>query len=41
MYDALIRFFFKENPDGLNDVEYARRRKELKWLSQSGFLNMQ
>lgn len=36
--DALIRFHFKENPDLLTDEEYAIRWKELKWLSNEGFL---
>jgi hypothetical protein len=38
MYDAMIRFFFKENPDHLSDEEYARRIKELRWLADEGFL---
>jgi len=33
----MIRFFFKENPDKLDDYEYAKRVKELVWLSQEGF----
>jgi hypothetical protein len=37
-YDAMIRLFFKENPDQLNDDEFARRVKELKFLSEQGFL---
>jgi hypothetical protein len=36
--DALIRFFFKENPDLLTDDEYAIRWKELIWLSNEGLL---
>lgn len=36
--DAMIRFFFKENPDNLSDEEYARRWKEINWLSGEGFL---
>jgi len=38
MYDAMIRFFFKEDPDTLTDFEYARRSKELSWLANEGFL---
>ena len=38
MYDGLIRFFFKEDPDSLEDMEYARRIKELSWLGKEGFL---
>jgi len=38
MYDAMIRFFFKEDPDTLSDDEYARRIKELRWLADEGFL---
>lgn len=34
--DALIRFFFKENPDLLTDDEYAIRWNELRWLSKEG-----
>jgi len=34
----MIRFFFKENPDELDDDEYVRRVKELRWLSDEGFL---
>jgi len=34
----MIRFLFKENPDALDDDEYARRWAELKWLSKEGFL---
>jgi len=37
MYDAMIRFFFKENPDHLDDEDYVRRVKELRWLSEEGF----
>jgi hypothetical protein len=39
MYDAMVRFLFKENPDELSDMEYARRVKELRWLSESGFFD--
>ncbi|MEA4916545.1 hypothetical protein [Proteiniphilum sp.] len=38
MNDAMIRFFFKENPDNLSDEDYASRLKELKWLSEEGLL---
>jgi hypothetical protein len=38
MLDAMIRFFFKENPDMLDDFEYAKRWKELQWLGSEGFL---
>ena len=38
MYDAMIRIFFKEDPDTLGDSEYARRIKELRWLADEGFL---
>lgn len=38
MYNAQIRFYYKENPDDLNDEEFARRVKELKWLAESGHL---
>ncbi|MDD2996363.1 MAG: hypothetical protein PHP99_09155 [Paludibacter sp.] len=38
MYDAMIRFFFKENPVLLSDEDYAVRIKELTWLSKEGFL---
>jgi hypothetical protein len=38
MYDAMIRLFFKENPDTLTDIEYARRIKEISWLAGEGFL---
>ena len=38
MNNAMIRFFFKENPDKLSDDEYAGRVKELKWLADEGFL---
>jgi hypothetical protein len=37
MYDAMIRFFFKENPDTLDDDEYVLRVRELVWLSNEGF----
>lgn len=36
--DAMIRFYFKENPDRLDDYEYARRIKELKFLANEGML---
>jgi hypothetical protein len=36
--DAMIRFYFKENPDNLDDYEYARRIKELKFLAKGGML---
>ncbi|MEL3904446.1 MAG: hypothetical protein P1P63_04975 [Treponemataceae bacterium] len=39
MNDAMIRFFFKENPDSLPDEQYADRIKELKWLANEGFLS--
>lgn len=35
----MIRFFFKENPDKLDDYEYAKRYKELIWLGKEGFLS--
>jgi hypothetical protein len=38
MYNTMIRFFFKENPDNLSDMEFARRVKELRWLADEGFL---
>ena len=38
MYDAMIRFFFKEDPDKLSDDEFVRRIKELRWLADEGFL---
>jgi hypothetical protein len=38
IYNAMIRFFFKENPDELSDVEFAQRVKELTFLSEEGFL---
>jgi len=38
MYDAMIRFFFKEDPDTHSDDEYVRRIKELRWLADEGFL---
>ena len=38
MNDAMIRFFFKENPDFLCNEDYAARIKELKWLADEGFL---
>jgi hypothetical protein len=38
MYDAMIRFFFKDNPDMLDDDEYVKRIKELRWLAEEGFL---
>jgi hypothetical protein len=34
--DALIRFYFKENPDTLSDDQYAQRIKELRWLAEEG-----
>jgi len=37
MFDAMIRYFFKENPDELSDEEYVRRVKEMRWLSEEGF----
>lgn len=37
MYDAMIRFF-KDNPDMLDDDEYVKRIKELRWLAEEGFL---
>ncbi len=36
--DALIRFYFKENPDKLSDFEYASRIKELAFLAKEGLL---
>jgi len=38
MYGAMIRFFFKEDPDGLSDDDFARRIKEITWLGNEGFL---
>ena len=38
MLDAMIRFFYKENPDTLSDFEYAKRWNEIKWLGNEGFL---
>lgn len=38
VYDAMIRFHFKENPELLSDIDYASRIKELKWLADEGFL---
>jgi hypothetical protein len=38
MFDAMIRFFFKEDPDRLDDEAYAVRISELKWLAKQGFL---
>jgi hypothetical protein len=38
MYDAMIRFFFKEDPDLLLDEDFVRRIKELRWLADEGFL---
>jgi hypothetical protein len=38
MFDAMIRFFFKENPNDLTDDDYACRVKELNWLAKEGFL---
>ena len=38
MFDAMIRFFFKEDPASLPDDEYAWRIKELTWLAGEGFL---
>lgn len=38
MYNAMIRFYYKENPDALDDMEYAKRIKELDWLSEEGLL---
>jgi len=38
MYGAMIRLFFKEDPDHLTDEEFARRIKELTWLGNEGFL---
>ncbi len=38
VYDAMMRIFYKEDPDALSDEEYARRIKELTWLAEEGFL---
>jgi len=38
MYNAMVRLFFKEDPDKLSDDEFARRIEELRWLSEEGFL---
>jgi|GEM_PF-6138602 len=34
----MIRFFFKENPETLDDETFASRVKELRFLSDNGFL---
>lgn len=34
----MIRFFFKQDPDTLDDDEYVRLIKELLWLADEGFL---
>jgi hypothetical protein len=38
MYEAMIRLFFKEDPDGLSDEDFTRRIRELTWLGNEGFL---
>jgi hypothetical protein len=38
MYDAMIRFYFREDPDTLNDLEYTRRAKEILWLKEEGLI---
>jgi hypothetical protein len=37
-YNAMIRFFFKENPERLDDVTFASRVQELRFLADNGFL---
>jgi len=39
MYNAQIRFLFKENPEALSDEDFAKRVKELKWLAEEGYLS--
>jgi hypothetical protein len=38
MFNAQIRFFFKENPDDLSDDDFAIRVNELNWLAKEGML---
>jgi hypothetical protein len=38
VYNAMIRFFFKENPERLSDMEFAQRVRELTFLAEEGFL---
>jgi hypothetical protein len=38
IYNAMIRFFFKENPDELSDMDFVSRQRELMFLSDNGFL---
>jgi hypothetical protein len=38
VYNAMIRFFFKENPERLSDMEFAQRIRELTFLTEEGFL---
>jgi hypothetical protein len=38
VYNAMIRFFFKENPEELSDMEFAVRVRELCFLAEEGFL---
>ena len=36
---ALIRFFFKENPDDLDIDQLCQRLAEIEWLSKLGVLS--
>lgn len=38
IYNAMIRFFFKENPEKLSDIEFVERIRELRFLADEGFL---
>ena len=38
-HKALIRFFFKENPDDLDIDQFCQRLAEIEWLSQLGVLS--
>jgi hypothetical protein len=37
VYNAMIRFFFKENPETLSDMDFAVRVRELCFLAGEGF----
>jgi len=37
-YNAMIRFYYKEDPNLLSDEELCFRIKELKFLAESGLL---
>ena len=39
IYNAMIRFFFKEPPELLDDETFASRVKEVRFLSDNGFLS--